>query len=130
MYCGSNWQLSKFSFPHGSSFPVSPLLLCMVTAKAFIFSEDNLWRIPSVSYTPFLSSIFPFSLPPFFSSPFFPSLLPALCKLIYIIQSLWKRVTVRGAQHKNRKSFLFRFVNWQWQIKWILYISCLSLVQT
>lgn len=53
------------------------------------------------------------------SSPFFSSLLPSLCKLIYIIQSLGKRVMVRGAQHKNRKSFLFRFVNWQWWIKWI-----------
>lgn len=103
-----------------------PLYCCAWHQQKTIFSEDNLWGIPFCFLYSLLFLNFPvFFLPPSSfsspctSSPFFSSLLPSLCKLIYIIQSLGKWVMVRGAQHKNRKSFLFRFVNWQWWIKWI-----------
>lgn len=73
-----HWQLSKLSFPHGSSFPVSLYCCAWQQQKTLFFERIIYEEFPSVSYTPFLSSIFPF-----FSSLFF--LFPSL----YILSLLF-----------------------------------------
>ena len=65
-----HWQLSKLSFPHGSSFPVS-LYCCAWQQQKTIFSEDNLWRIPFcflyslpfLNFPIFFFLVLPFPLP-------------------------------------------------------------------